>query len=219
MRIFSLRRILILVSVLIVLALLGFHWYVLRQFSIAYDEYLLAAAQHDEVASIPALPENPLRRDLNQALADVLTETTSPVDRVARAEEGLTLLVLANGAIDAIGEVGEDTMEAVIRMEETRSLASFAPTLQSTLIEHARRRLDIIADIRGLSYRANHHTQEIFERVIEEKGELTNAHAREIDRLIPDVEEQFNRRSNLYAELAEERRLLQGAGKALTSRW
>jgi hypothetical protein len=59
----------------------------------------------------------------------------------------------------------------------------------------------IIADIRGLSYRANFHTAQIFSRIVDDQGSLTDAHIAELNNLIPKVEDQFDQRSNLYSEL------------------
>jgi hypothetical protein len=114
----------------------------------------------------------------------------------------LTLLVLAEGHIDAVGEVGEDVTKALLAMEEEASVASLTGFgVEKNIIDLAHRRLNIIADIRGLSYRANHDTKTIFDRVLADRGALTSAHSASLDRLLPEVEEQFNRRSNLYLEL------------------
>lgn len=219
MRIVTYTKTLIVIGIVLAGAY-GAHWFALRQFELAYRDYAIIAERHDEVAAIPALTENPLRRDLNRALAGALAEGASEEERNARAREGLALLVLAEGAIDAIGEVGEDAMSAILEMEARASLlgALNATGEERRIIALAHRRYAIIADIRGLSYRSNHHTKEIFDRIIADGGALTAEHALALDRLIPDVEEQFNRRANLYtelktvnAELAAEFRAFEGA--------
>lgn len=180
----------------------AYHRYTLSRFESAYHMYSSLAARHDEAATIPMLPENPLRRDLSTILADVLVGEVSAAERRARAEEGLALLVLAEGHIDAVGEVSEDVTKAIFALEHETSLAALgARTDERALIDQAHRRLSIIADIRGLSYRANHDMKTIFERIIADKGVLTKEHQASLDRQLPEIEVQFNRRTNLYAEL------------------
>lgn len=214
------KKTLVLIIALL-LAAYGWHWYSLSQFEKAYTEYAEVAAKHDEVAAIPVLPDNPLRRDLNRALANVLSPEASESERLKSSEEGRALLVLAEGTIDAVGEVGEDAMAAILEMEARSGafgLLNAAGTADS-LIELAHRRHSIIADIRGLSYRANHHTKEIFDRIIADGGKLTPEHARALDRLLPDVEEQFNRRSNLYDELESVRGEIAGEFREFEGAW
>jgi len=220
MKIVTYTKTIIIASALL-LAAYGWHWFSLSQFEKAYRAYEVQAARHDEAASIPMLPESPLRRDLNRALAGALASEASADERIKFAEEGLALLVLADGNIDAIGEVGEDAMAAILTMEARSSAfgALHAAPKENRIIEFAHRRHAIIADIRGLSYRANHHTREIFDRIIADNGILTQEHAAALDRLIPDVEEQFNRRSNLYGELENVREVIAAEFRSFDRVW
>lgn len=202
MRTFFTRRSIVILLLLLVVAAYGYHRYTLYRFEEAYRTYAAAAAKHDEAATIPMLPDNPLRRDLNDALILVLSPDVSDEERLARSREGLALLVLAEGHIDAVGDVGADATAAVLAMEEMASpfaLAAFPA--EKELVELAHRRLSAIADVRGLSYRANHDTKSIFDRVIADGGSLTSEHSADLERLLPEVEEQFNRRTNLLAEV------------------
>lgn len=187
----------------ILFSIFVWHRYELYQFSRAYAVYADAAQKHDEAAFIPALPDNPLRRDLNRALSDALSEEKTPTERIARAREGLTLLVLAEGSIDAIGDVGKDAAEALSALDARAHHPGVLHVRGEmlALIETARHRAEVVADIRGLSYRANHHTKEIFDQIIADGGALTQEHIAALNRLIPSVEEQFDQRSNLYEEL------------------
>lgn len=169
----------------------------------AYRAYAEVAQRHDEAAYIPGLAENPLRRDLNSALIGALTEGRSSNERRTSAEEGRALLILAEGYIDAVGEVGKDVTIALSSLEDAGESIGvwYARDNIRTVVALAQKRLEIIADVRGLSYRANHHTKEIFDRIIADKGVLTDAHVIALNKLIPSVEEQFDLRSNLYVEL------------------
>ncbi len=189
--------------VLIILSVVTAHLYARFQFARAYDAYRDVARTHAEAALIPALPQNPLRQDLNRALSESLAELASPESRREAANEGLTLLILAEGAIDAIGEVGKDVTRESERMAYWAESPLNWPArgVFRDVVNLAGERAEHIADIRGLTYRANFHTKEIFEQIIEDNGEVTAAHASQLERLIPSVEEQFDLRSNKYAEL------------------
>ncbi len=201
MRFISIRSIALL-ALVVILGGFAYHRYALHRFEEAYRAYESIATLHDEAAVIPMLPDNPLRRDLNQALVIVLSDEASPEDRIAKAREGLALLTLAEGNIDALGDVGADATAALLGLESAiNPIALGAYTVEKALVELAHRRLSAIADIRGLSYRANHDTKTIFDRIIADGGSLTEAHGADLERLLPDVEEQFNRRSNLLVEV------------------
>lgn len=196
------RKRLVIVLLVLILGAFAYHRYTLYRFEEAYQAYATAAARHDEAATIPMRSDNPLRRDLNEALTLVLTPEASSEERLKRAREGLALLVLAEGNIDAVGDVGADATAAVLAMEDAVDPLSFtAYPKERALIELAHRRLSAIADVRGLSYRANHDTKTIFDQIIADSGELTVEHSTKLERLLPEVEEQFNRRSNLLIEV------------------
>lgn len=172
-------------------------------FSRAYTTYQSVAQAHDAAAFYPSTNQNPVRRELNSVLADVLVGTLSPGERILRAERGLTLIQEAETQIDLMGdfvprvEGALDGMRGSGAWFESRKVSNGI----DRVIELAEKRLDLIADIRGFSYRANFYTKEIFRRVIDDKGVVTTEHAALLNEQIPLVEEQFDRRSNLYNEL------------------
>lgn len=181
---------------------LAIRFWAKRDFSYAYQAYTESATRHVSAAFIPAIAENPLRKELNIALSDVLGTTMSPEERLSRAREGLGLLKDAEAQIDLIGDAGALTEERIAEMEASMNLLGQLHRSQlRDIIQLARARFEIIADIRGLSYRANHHTEEIFDRVIEDQGILSPTHVADLNRLIPSVEAQFDTRSNLYDDL------------------
>ena len=199
----------------------GYHRYELYQFTRQYSAYSEAALAHETAALVPALEANPLRQDLNQALSNALADGAAEAERRAAAEEGLTLLVLAEGGLDAVGELGKEVEKALYDMEQLSGeliLFSARGEMQET-VARARARFEIVADIRGLSYRANHHTQEIFDRLIADQGKLTAEHVQELNHLIPQVEEQFDARSNLYADLEEAKIGVEEAFATVKDEW
>ena len=179
----------------------GAYFYISRNvaFEDDYAAYTALAEEHTQAAYLPAANNNPLRQELNQTLGQVLAGEMSNSERLALAERGLELLDELEQQIDAIGERGIAVDEAITALEEDGGLLALGGTAE--LLTLARERSAIIADIRGLSYRANFHTAEIFNRVVDDGGALTAAHVGILNDQVPKVEEQFNKRSNLYDEL------------------
>lgn len=199
----SSRKIKIVLIVIIICAVLfAIRFWALRDFAHAYAAYATSAARHDSAAFIPSMADNPLRIELNAALSDVLAADLSPDERSARAREGLRLLRDTEAQIDLIEEAGLATERTIAEMEEsTNMIGQLHRSDLRDIIQLSRARGDVIADIRGLSYRANFHTAEIFDRVIADGGVLSSAHVEALNGLIPSVEAQFDTRSNLYTEL------------------
>lgn len=187
-----------------VLVLCGVFVYTMLQssrFEKEFAAYDALATAHEAAAYLPGSSNNPVRQDLNRLLSEVLVQGLSAHDRLALADQGLEQLANLEKQIDAIGEAGEKVDAAVARMQ-----VDSVGTVSSSIATHelltlAKKRSAIIADIRGLSYRANFETKKIFDRVIADKGALTKEHVLDLNEQIPIVEEQFNRRSDLYAEL------------------
>lgn len=154
-------------------------------------------------ALVPGVKDNPIRNELDRTLAEVLARAMTNEERLKLAQHGLDVLDRAEIQIDAIGEAEENTAKAIDAIERsTLSLgAVFGGSPSHELMELARKRSGIISDIRGLSYRANYHTEDIFKQIVADKGALTATHISNLNDLIPKVEEQFNERSNLYFEL------------------
>lgn len=166
----------------------------------ALDRYAVAGDAHADAAFLVGTAENPIRSELDRVLADVLMRPMDDGERLALASHGKELLKTMETAIDAIGEREAEVVRALDELESS-PLAQSELTSVGHVVDLAHTRADLIADIRGLSYRANYHTAQIFERVIDEGGILTPAHIASLNEDLPQVEEQFDRRSNLYVEL------------------
>lgn len=173
------------------------------QFSRAYTTYQSIAQAHDAAAYYPSTNQNPVRRELNQVLSDVLIAPLSPQERSERATRGIALVQEAEYQIDLMGDFVPRVEDSLDKMRgsgawfESRKVR----TGVDRVIALAEKRLDLIADIRGYSYRANFHTKEILRRIIDDGGVLTDEHSALLNEQIPLVEEQFDSRSNLYLEL------------------
>lgn len=154
-----------------------------------------AVNAHMQATLIPSVSENPVRQELNQQLAVVLSEDLSAGDRLKGARRGIELIEIIDQQIDA----SEHTANLLENAEADRGISS--PVFSGEIAVLVSKLVSISSDIRGLSYRANFHTEQIFTRIIDDKGVLSDTHKRELNELIPLVEEQFDRRSNLYLEL------------------
>jgi hypothetical protein len=172
----------------------------------ALESYQALSRAHEEAAYLPGIPENPVRERVNAILSDVLARPMEPAERLARAQEGLSVLKDAEVQIDAIGDVGEKVQIAIAYFEEKSGPVSFVRSSEAeALVAVAKEEFGIIADIRGLSYRANFHTAEIFNRIVLDKGELSAAYIADLNKELPLVEEQFNARTMLYGKLKDVR--------------
>lgn len=197
-----------LISISIVLACiaLGYAWYASTQ-ALAADarKYADAYKALSDAAFLPGAAANPVRSAANRALVEVLTGTLSPAERIERARDGQSLLKDIELEIDAIPDVRSTADTARERLVARQYTVGG--------LWHAKRLRDIgglaaeqgvlVEDIRGLSYGANYHTDKIFSRVIADTGVLDSAFVATLNAEIPQVEEQFNRRSNLYADLQQ----------------
>jgi hypothetical protein len=181
---------------------LGGYLYVLR-FMDGYAAYSVVAKQHRDAAFFVANEQNPVREELNRLLTDVLEETIPDNERLTKAQRGLELLGISERSIDAIGEIALVNDQALLLLEGRSHLwvLWWWHIPMRDVVTLAQSQAAIIADIRGLSYRANFHTAQIFRRIVDDEGRLTDAHIGELNNLIPKVEDQFDQRSNLYNEL------------------
>lgn len=205
-KIFTVRKVTVLVVVVILLVVGLIYIFVPTRtgaFKRAYADYTLVATQMDAAAFYPASDSNPTRRELYNALSESLVGEMNSEEREALAEDGLELLKAIESDIDLMGEYTPRVEAAIEEIEATNTILVSQKTRSTidAIVEKARRRLEIIADVRGLSYRANFHAEQIFTRILSDNGELTAEHTALLNEQIPQVEEQFDERSGLYSEL------------------
>lgn len=178
----------------------------------AYTAYELVASNHDTAAYFPSIIENDVRKELNRILSQVLIGDISAEERLSLAQQGTELLEVAEGQIDQMGTLVPVVAHEITGIEDASGVFDGMGTdeVKEELVTLARHRIEIISDIRGLSYRANYHTAGIFEQIIKDGGELTDHHTTLLNKQIPLIEEQFDRRSNLYTELQSTRAKIEG---------
>lgn len=203
------------IALVIICACVAAAWFVFSSQSTAeaLDVYREKSQLYLQAAYLPGVPENPVRERLNTILSSVLVRPLTPDERRALAEEGLRTLKEVETQIDAIGDAGERVQIAISYLEKEEGI--IPNEKRKTLIAAAKEEVAIIADIRGLSYRANFHTAEIFNRILLDNGVLTGAYSDSLNRELPLVEEQFNTRAALYTKLKDVRSRVDAALTAM----
>lgn len=198
------RQIALVLILLLLLILIPLYLYHAKSdFQQSFETYEGLAKTHVALGYIPGASDNPVREKLNTILSQVLARPLTPKERLALAGEGLSALKEGERQIDAIGDAGEKVQIAITYMEsKSTSVGMFFSVADAKrILALAKEEFGVVSDIRGLSYRANFHTAEIFNRIVLDKGELTPAYTTELNAQIPAVEEQFNKRASLYESL------------------
>lgn len=188
----------------VVVIVLGYFLYCSSS-ELSTDIGVYAASQEhfSETAFLPGAATNPARDAANRALAAVLSASASPGERLVAAKDGLVYTKILEGEIDAIATARDTASGARSQLSNDRFSLSALPWERriNDLLTLADEQARIIADIRGLSYSANYHTTEIFKQIVSDDGMLSSAYVAKLNSEIPQVESDFNRRSNLYQDL------------------
>lgn len=187
------------------------------QFESKYRSFIEVEYQFETAAFKPGMESNPIRQQVSILLAQVIQGEMSAGERLDKSRQGIAHLNDIEAQIDGIKAVGDTVAPLRSDLQErARSVTSVrnrAKTLE--LVSLAARQAEIISDIRGLSYRTDYYTNEVFERVIDDQGVMTDAHKQYLNDLIPQLEEQFDRRTNLYTELADNAEIMKEIGDGL----
>lgn len=188
-----------------------------RRFASQYAAFAAAEAQFETAAYKPAVEANPVRREVGYILSQVLQVPMSDQQRLEMARRGIAHLNDIEGEIDAIKTEGDTVMPLTDALERT---ASNIGNIRSRdrmreIVALARENAKIIADIRGLSYRSDYYTDEVFERIIDDQGKLTQEHLTYLNDLLPQLEQQFNQRSNLYKTVSDNSKKMQDIARDL----
>jgi hypothetical protein len=176
-----------------------------ERFDDAYGGYAKDARVLNTAAYLPGASGNPLRQEVNQILVEVLGKKMSDTERLKLSSRGVLLLKAIEKQINAMGDSAPAVQEDVARMDNSaRNISNlYQRRAMLDIVALAKDELLFIEDIRGLSYRANFYTSEIFNKIIKSNGALTDAHVTQLNDQLPEVEEQFTRRSNLYTQLQQ----------------
>ena len=173
------------------------------ELSKGYADYRLSGKSYSDAAFLVGSNRNPLRVELNGVLADVLGRPMSRDERLALVRRGRTLLEQSGKQIDAIGDAGDVSSTTALKLDSvSKDLTNlYMRPEASRVIALSRERGAMIADIRGMSYKTNYYVSRIFDRIEQDGGELTQEHIKELNSRLPELEAEFDRRSNLYTDL------------------
>lgn len=171
------------------------------QFARDYELYSFLAKTQQNDAYIPGASDNPVRQQLNQILSDALTKKMSDADRLTLVKGGSTFLNESQKQIDQI-TVSSEAADAAIAKMQVDTLDAFSISQNAReIIALAKERSSMISDIRAYSYRADFDVQQIFNRIIQDNGKLTDAYVTELNSADPEMASQYDKRTNLYNDL------------------
>lgn len=191
------------VLMLCILALSLYGTHATARFEASYRSYENVAAVQQNAAFLPGTSANPLRTQLNQTLAQVLSKDINAQERLRLANAGLDVVDELNKQVDAIGDSAQAVSDAIVQMNDAAQSPGtvLSRSVMLDLVDSAKQQMATIEDIRGLSYRANFETAEIFRRIITDKGQLTDTYIIELNNQVQVFEDEFNTRENSYTAL------------------
>lgn len=205
------KRFLVIAGFLFLVALGVASWYLLPQrepeaamaFINMYAQYDAVTDRQERVVYEPGRAGNVDRQKLYMTLNSVLTKDLSAQNRLEKASRAREQVAAMRREIDAAAASREVAERAIDEVEA--QLAGFdAPRLTAQgehIIVLMRKRQQLIADVTATLYAINSHTETIMERIIQNEGELPDAHVRSINAQTSLAEDRFERLSRLYREL------------------
>ncbi len=172
-----------------------------KTFDTQYAAYAPLASSADNAAYVPGASTNPVRIALDQVLTGVLDQSVTSSKRLELANQGLDILKQSEEQIASISSTTAkvDALVAKMQVDALSGAASSDKTRE--IITLAKDRSSTISDIRAYSYHTDFEIHQIFDRVVKDHGELTQAYVTELNGEIPTVEAEFDKRSSLYAKL------------------
>lgn len=202
------RKFALMASLLLLSGLsVGAYYYVAQrsraEFTLLYKDYAAMAAELDNATYIPGAQTNPIRQQMDMVLRELLFESTAADRRLELATIGLQLLAESAKQLDTLSSMKDD-VDAKAALLQVRTLGSSNISVEAkTLVAYAKERANIISDIRAYTYKANLEMQQIFERIKEDRGELTDEHIIKLNSQVPRVEQEFDKRTDLYRSLEQ----------------
>lgn len=204
LKFFTWKRLLaaaILLVLLIIALVWYFNWRSSSQFDKEYADYAVLAKEQATAAYLPASSDDPTRQQLDIVLSEALDSGTSQARRLQDAQQGLALITQMETEIAAIGDTSDKANTVIAQMQVGSADALSSGGLPQELISLAKQRSSVIEDIRGLSSRADFETSQIFQGIIAQNGALTPAYIDTLNDEIPQVETEFDQRTDLYTQL------------------
>jgi len=206
MRFLTQKKIVVLILVLILVCAFFYHAYrTTSQFVAAYKAYAELSLEEENIIYVPAQPDNPTRQEMNLTLAQILGQKMTPIERLQKARRGEELAREYGHELDGIQDRGGSIDTSINAMEHTIDVATDLSSngKEKEIVQLARKRADLVSDIRALTARANFEITDIFRRIQSEKGVLSDKYVTELNAEVPDAEKRFDMRTNDYKELQD----------------
>ena len=135
------------VAVVVITGLfLWYFYHATGQFIRAYESYATLSLSEENAAYAPGQPDNPVRREMNQMLAEVLGVKMTTADRFQKARRGFELVQESEHLLDPIQDRGGEVDQAIAGMRaRTNALTDMSSFgREKKLIELAKRRAESV---------------------------------------------------------------------------
>ncbi len=174
----------------------------------AYGNYSEIADAVEKLVNLPGTEGNRDRAELFSLLTSILTEKMEPVKRERLARLAYSNLDTIKKEIDT-AQLEQAKLYQVIQEFDNASRSFSSIVLQNRskkIITLARKRAELTARITSVLSETNEQTYAIITRILQEKGDLSEAHIKEINASTEYAEKRFHSLESLYKELLEKKK-------------
>ena len=207
----SRKRSKLMILPIVIIAVSTFTWFSYRYFEpVSIDSFLPALQRYEEVEKlheiaviIPGSTSNTDRAELDVILGRVLVEPMEDSDRFQYSILAIKKIEVLEGKISEVYEIGETVKTRIesLKLAQEDVKGFEVKILTKEIIELAIKQKAIIDEIEILTQVITQRTRDIFERIIEENGALSDEHMISLNEQIADAEIQFDKRTNLFTEM------------------
>jgi hypothetical protein len=173
----------------------------------AYGAYAEVAERVEVLVHLPGTQGNSDRAELLELLNSVLTGTIDSTRREELARLAFNNLTTLKKEIDGAQAAQALLYEELQKLDAASKVFSGIARQRDAadIVEQARKRAELSARITSILSEMNDHVYAIITRILEDRGELTSAHAQDINASTDAAEDRFDTLSGLYAELIDKR--------------
>lgn len=173
----------------------------------AYGEYDEAATQVEALINAPATGGNGARQALLSLLGSILTGEQTPEEREKSARAAFSELEQLRREVDAAQAAQASIYSRIDALAVAASgfRAKRHADVADTIVDLSRERVEIGSQITSILSETNEHTYAIITRILEEEGELSQAHIVDINAATDAAETRFDNLNHLYQDLAAKR--------------
>lgn len=199
-------------SILIVVGLVSFAAFLflsmrednIERFVAVAEEYSVAYAKYEPVIHTPGSGSNRARRGVASLLNIVLMGDIENEQRIALSEQALGLVDVLDQQVDEITSKNQDilTHGAEVKAMSKQVHGYGASQHAEDIALLVDKRLLYIEEVADLLSQMNVQTRTVFERVIDDGGTMSDEHIMELNSQLSQAEEQYDRLSFIYTELA-----------------